>query len=550
MATTGGATGRLGPWEVDTAANELRREGATVRLEPKAMAVLAVLARNAGQAVTREQLLEEAWPGVVVGDAAVTQVVIKLRKALGDGPGAPVSIETIPKSGYRLRVRDEARPRPRATPAQRRAAAAFAAAMAVAGLAAWWAVKFGGDDDPASIARTAGLDEGSLARLAENLPTLSVRPFEVAGDDPRAATVARGLAWDLGERLGQASGLRLIGSDGRDSAVDRHASARYVVSGAVQSGPATVRVHAALTDRQSGEQLWSGHFEKPPQDALRVQEEIAASLVEVLPVKVGEAERRRMALPHTRSVPAFEAFLRGQAAFLVRTAEDNARARELFREAIALDPQFARAYAAVAMTHVEDYRLWRETNREESLAKARRTADAAFLINPASREVHWVRAYLAMSERRLAEAKSHVASSLAIDPSFADAYALLAWIHIFEGEPARAVAMMRTAMRLNPGAGHIYFAHIGTAYYFQGDSENALLNLLEARSRNPADVSTRAWLAAALLAAGRKGDAQWEAEEIRAMRPAFSGAAWVARMPIEHAGQRQRLSDAMAELGL
>jgi Tfp pilus assembly protein PilF len=318
----------------------------------------------------------------------------------------------------------------------------------------------------------------------------------------------------------------------------------------VQSGAATIRVHSALTDRQSGRQLWTARHEKPPGDVLALQDEIAATLVEALPVAVSQAERRRLSMPHTRSPQAFETFMRGQAAFLVRTAEENARARELFREAISIDPQFARAYAAIAMTHIEDYRLWRDRNREDSLAEARRMADAAFLINPASREAHWVRSYIAMSERRFGDAKAAIGQALAIDPSFADAYALLAWIHIFEGEPARAVAMMRSAMRLNPGAGHIYFAHLGTAYYFQGDTENALVNLNEARARNPADVSTRAWLAASLLAAGKKSDALWEVDEIRAMRPAFSGSAWLDRMPMAHEGQRRRLGDALKELGL
>lgn len=239
---------------------------------------------------------------------------------------------------------------------------------------------------------------------------------------------------------------------------------------------------AALTDRQSGRQLRTARHEKAPGDVLALQVEIAAMLVEALPVAVSHAERRRLSTPHTRSPQAFETFMRGQAAFLVRTAEDNARARELFREAISIDPQFARACAAIATTHTEDYRLWRDKDREASLAEARRMADAAFLVNP--------------------------------------------------------------------GAGPIHFAHAGTACHFQGDAENALVNLNEARARSPADVSTRAWLAVSLLAAGKRNDALREVDEIRAMRPALSGSAWLERMPIAHEGQRRRLGDALKELGL
>jgi DNA-binding winged helix-turn-helix (wHTH) protein len=93
---------RVGPWTLDARNNELRRENETVHLEPKATEVLQLLASRAGTAVSREELLATVWPGVVVGDDALTQAIIKLRKALGDDSHAPKYIETISKRGYRL----------------------------------------------------------------------------------------------------------------------------------------------------------------------------------------------------------------------------------------------------------------------------------------------------------------------------------------------------------------------------------------------------------------------------------------------------------------
>ena len=93
---------QIGEWWVDPAANELRRAGETVRIEPKAMEVLMLLAEHGDRVVSREELLKAVWPGVVVGDEALTQSIIKLRRALGDDPRAPSYIETIPKRGYRL----------------------------------------------------------------------------------------------------------------------------------------------------------------------------------------------------------------------------------------------------------------------------------------------------------------------------------------------------------------------------------------------------------------------------------------------------------------
>ena len=93
---------QVGDWTVEPALNQLSAAGKTVKLEPKAMAVLVYLADRPGQVVSREALLSAVWSGVVVGDDSLTQVVIKLRKALGDVPETPAYIQTISKGGYRL----------------------------------------------------------------------------------------------------------------------------------------------------------------------------------------------------------------------------------------------------------------------------------------------------------------------------------------------------------------------------------------------------------------------------------------------------------------
>ena len=90
---------RIGAWDVLPDLNELRRGGDAVRIEPKAMELLLVLAARAPQVVGRAELMQAVWPRVVVGDEALTQAVTKLRRALGDTARTPAYIETIAKSG-------------------------------------------------------------------------------------------------------------------------------------------------------------------------------------------------------------------------------------------------------------------------------------------------------------------------------------------------------------------------------------------------------------------------------------------------------------------
>jgi DNA-binding winged helix-turn-helix (wHTH) protein/tetratricopeptide (TPR) repeat protein len=93
---------RVGDWTADATSNELSRDGRRRRVEPKVMRVLGLLSARAPEVVARDELLDDVWHGTVVGDEALTQSIIKLRRALGDDARAPTYVETIPKGGYRL----------------------------------------------------------------------------------------------------------------------------------------------------------------------------------------------------------------------------------------------------------------------------------------------------------------------------------------------------------------------------------------------------------------------------------------------------------------
>lgn len=110
----------LADTEVQPRRRRVRGPRGSYRLKPKEMSVLLALVKAQGAVVPREQLLESVWQGVVVREDAPTQVISRLRKALGDDPKNPRFIETIPKRGYRLMVTaDSASRRSDAPPARR-----------------------------------------------------------------------------------------------------------------------------------------------------------------------------------------------------------------------------------------------------------------------------------------------------------------------------------------------------------------------------------------------------------------------------------------------
>ena len=541
---------RIGDWSVEPDLHQLRSAGRTVKLEPKAMAVLLHLARRAGQVVSREALLSEVWPGVIVGDDSLTQVVIKLRKALGDDPEQPAYIQTITKKGYRLiaSVRRDSvlRKEFSATPASGRrvrwlAGATAFALVVVIGL--WWIQSW----------QATGFSGGAKVVASVSLaPSVAIAPFEALSKDPQERLLARGITADLLADLSKSAGLSVIGfspMDGRNAA-ETHTESRYVVSGTVQRIDERLRLQVFLTERESGRQLWSERFDRSVSDLFSIQDELGPKIVRLLPAKINEAELRRMARRHTRNLQAYEYFQRGQAALLVRRKSGNDEARQLFRRAIDLDAMFARAYSGLALTYAADYRNRWARDGSRALEHAFQLARTANEINPDVPETYWALAYVHAQRREHAQALQYLEKSLSLYPSFSDGYALMASVKTFAGQPADAIPLMRTAMRLNPTSGYLYFLVLGRAYFFVGDFEQARINLDQALKRNPEYLETHLYAAALRIDAGDGPAATWEADQIRALEPSFSSQRWLDSYPMTDTVQRTKLLQALQALSL
>ncbi len=573
---------QVGDWTVEHALNRLSSAAAIVKLEPKAMSVLVYLADRAGEVVSRDALLSAVWPGVVVGDDSLTQVVIKLRKALGDAPESPSYIQTISKKGYRLiaavvrsepadltttlaqNVQAPRTARAQSSQAQRTARISWVAAAAIATLLVaaglWWFETGGVVGLHASHAPMA------TAELATAQPTVGIKPFEALGDDPQAALLAQGITADLVTDLSKVFGLWVIGvtpsygqavsQAGSQSGLESQATGspiRYLVSGSVQRFEDLLRMQVHLTDMETGRQLWSERYDRAPGGFFAIQEELGRKILQTLPAQVSEAELRRVARRYTSNLEAYEYFQRGQTALLVRQKEENETARNMFRSAIGLDASFARAYAGLALTYAADYRnQWTPDGtdaRDRALDRAFELATTAYQMDPDIAETYWVLAFVHIERRQHAQALQYLASAVKLFPSFADGYALMGGVKTYVGRPADTVPLLRTAMRLNPQAGSLYFLLLGRAYLFLGDREQARFNLEQALSRNPVDLEAHVYMAALCVAGGDKVAADWEAEQIRVLQPGFSIGRWLETYPMTDAVQQATLATALRSLG-
>lgn len=514
------------------------------------MALLLYLVKNADLTVSREQLFETLWPGVIVSDDTLTQAVIKLRKALGDSAKNARYIQTVPKRGYRLSAKVSFNTnKPLSKVAVRNKYPLFFATAVVVLLLGVLGSFFNSSEDSSNStvhvsARVTGVD---------GLPSLTVQPFTLLGEDESQAYLAQGLTHDLITDLSKLSGLWVIGSRsimGQRRDESETITAVYRVSGEVQRIKDQIRVHVHLFDENSGRQIWSERYHRPFDNLFQLQEEISRSITATLSLKVSEAELWRLAQHYTHNVQAYENFLRAQSLLLVRMKNENMKARRLYRRAIDADPSFSRAYAGLALSFAADYRNQWVSDGAEALEQARRMARTALEIDPDIPEVYWVLAYVSAQQREHEKAIKFLRKAISLDQSFADAYALMGGINTYMGHSSETPHLIRTAIRLNPDAGYLYFLLLGRAYFYMQDWEQAEINLNEALVRNPANLEAHIYLAAMMEASGDHDGAVWEVEEIRSLQGDFDIDTWLDTYPMTDRGQIEQLYSLLMRLGL
>ena len=520
---------QVADWYVDTDANRIHNGGQDIKLESKVMALLTYLARNQGQVVSREQLEADVWTDRVISYDALTSCITRLRKVLGDDSRKPLYIETVPKKGYRLiaAVRWESAPQTagqhnHSVPASSRsqhfriiAALVLLLMFAVAG----------------------GLFVSSLQEETERTaefteaPSVLVLPFENLSNEDAQAYFSDGITADISISLAKLSGLQVIAPSSllseingynRGGVADDQKLARYVLTGSVQRDANKLRVNAALLDNRSHQHLWAESYDRELTDVFEVQDDITAKIVSALSIRLTEEEKNRVARRYTISVAAYDQFLRGQALYTQHAHDENLGAREHLLRAIQLDPNFARAYATLALTYVDEYRYQWSSAVEEPLLKTLSLAQKAVSIDDRLPQSYWALAYAQLHLHHYAEAIEAVNQALSVQPNYADGYAILALIYIYQGNAGEGIDNIRRAMRLNPDYPAQYISVLGQAHYYLEEYDSAALVLRNAIDKNYSLLTAHIMLTATLSSSGMVDEANWSAAQLRAISPAFT----------------------------
>jgi adenylate cyclase len=217
-----------------------------------------------------------------------------------------------------------------------------------------------------------------------------------------------------------------------------------LLEGSIRKAGNRVRIIVQLVDAENGYHLWSERFDREIEDIFAIQDEIARSVLNALGLSLTEQEERRFLKPSTTNVEAYEFYLRGRKLFQTWNRQNVEFARQMFARAVAIDPDFALAWAGLAITYVDLYRWGRNSH---DLEEGKRTSAHALKLDPNLAEAHVAIGQAFAIQRQFKDAATEFEKAIELDPTSYDAYYFYARSSFEAGDLDKAVGMFEKAHR-------------------------------------------------------------------------------------------------------
>ena len=327
-------------------------------------------------------------------------------------------------------------------------------------------------------------------------PSLAVLPFQNLSDDPEQEYFSDGLTDDLITDLSKISQLFVIarnsvftykGKSVKISQVAEELGVRYVLEGSVRRDQNQVRINAQLVDATTGVHLWAERYDGKMENIFDLQDKITKKIVAALEVTLTADEEKQAGLRETSDPAAYEAYLKGMAHYRRKTPEDFAKAIPYLDEAVERDPNYSRAYAALAAVYWESSRYRYEKKLDMSEPEADLTANIylAEAMRDPTPLAHYIASDIHRSFGRHQEAITEATRAIALDANDPIGYYAMASALIWAGNPADGAEFIKKAMRLDPHSPPDYLYQLGKARFFMERYDDALAALEEVKRRFP-----------------------------------------------------------------
>jgi adenylate cyclase len=462
---------RLDQVTVEPTTGQVAGPGGREKLDPKVMDVLVMLAQHAHSVVMREEMLTRLWPDSVVTDESLSRCVYELRRQLslaGGDERYKAMLETVPKRGYRLNA--EVLPlvaEAIEVPARRpRWPLAAAVAVVVVAAVAWF----------------------GLGMVSGRENSVAVLPFDDLSSGQDQRHFSDGVSEEIIDRLNKSRDLRVIARKSSFSFRDQALSipqiaaqlgVTHVLEGSVRTSGSQLRITARLVEAGSNSQLWSRTYDRRIGDLFAVQDEIAGEVASALNATLaGRAERAPVLAAHNL-------FLQGQLFYERRGPGDVERSVSYYRQALEVDPAYAKAWAALAGA----YSLLAYEGRMPR-------AEALAAQGEAARK------------------------AVDLDPDLASGHARLAQYYWDTGDRANSYHIFDRAIELDPNDLLVLTFAAGIAMR-NGDVDAAIRRYDQIVAREPRSASYHFNRGIYLQAADRFPEAKAELQRARELNPEF-----------------------------
>lgn len=476
---------------LDTALAELRRGDEVVHLERQCFDLLCLLLGNKDRVLTKDEIFEQIWPDVFVTESTLSTRIKQVRRALGDDGQTQKYIKTLQRRGFRF----------------------------VGEVSA-------GEPTPHPIVTAKTTASMTQDHFRAEAPTIAVIPFNLIGTDDTHQAIADALPTELISTLSRLRWIKVIarGSTFRFTAtgfdcddIRARLGASYVLSGSVELTGRRLSIMADLTDTRNHNVVWSDLYAGAIDDVFELRQRIARDVTTAVELRLPLNEADWLAKVPSENLDAWGHYHIGLRHLYRFNQADNTLAHRHLERAVALDPNFARAYASLSHTEFENHNLGFGPEKEQHHARAIAHAERAVDLDP-------------------------------FDPFCNLSLGRAKWI---DHEVEQALGWVNRAIDLNP---NYAFAHYncGKLSAIKCDGTSAEHHATSALTLSPLDPHLQSMLSARALAAFLQDDGvravEFADQSLRAPN-AHLFVCVVAAIIHTHYGQKVRAAEAVRQVG-
>jgi len=386
-------------------------------------------------------------------------------------------------------------------------------------------------------------------------PSIAVLPFENRIAQADSEFLSDGITEDIISNLCKFEELFVISRNSsflfKNERVDptlvaRQLGVRYVLEGAVRIADRRARIAARLSDGVNGHSIWAEKYDRNLTEIFDIQDDVTNLIVATISSRVRLAEADRRIWVTSPNLDAYSELLHGRELLLRYTEADNAAARARFEAALAHDPTYSPACAAIARTYNYDWQFTWNDDPAAAIDRAVTWAEKAVALDRSSAKARAELGFSLLFKKQLKPALGEFTKAREFNPNDADIMAEMADALTYNGQMAEAVALMKDAMRLNPFYPDYYLWYLADAYFALRQYDDTVETL--ERMTNPS-IGSRL-LAASYAYLGDTANARNHADAVMRTQPGFSINEWVNKQPEINPAETPHFAEGLRLAGL